>query len=48
MRRVVRTVEMITGTSLPSIQDIGPKCCIPELRILSDTPPTRTIDCFLC
>ena len=28
VRREVRTAEKITGTSIPSIQDIAPKCCM--------------------
>ena len=39
VRRVMRTVEKISGTSLPSIQDITPKCCMSRAgNIIRDHP----------
>ena len=44
--RNVRTVERISGTSLPSIQDIAPKCCMSRAGniIRGSSHP----HCFLC
>ena len=40
VRRVVKTEEKIIGTSLPSIQDIAPNCCMSWAgNIIRDSPP---------